>query len=435
MKIYKIILISLIALSLLICLSLLINFDPSLLAISSKIFWAQLWLLVGAISGFMGSILLVWEMLLGSRYLVGLFTKDIIWVNKLHNWIGKYGLVLILIHPITEMLAYFEGVIWIFLPNFSSQFEIYLSLGKIAFILILIIWITSILLKDKLKFRPWLYIHYISYPLIIFVLLHAYQNGTYINDLILLKNAWLILIVIMSGITLLRLIQAAGVMSYKYSVSRIDLLSNGLYIIAFTPLKSFIKPLPGSYIYIQKQAFGETHPFSFMRYDAKTNELVFAIKNIGPFTRDLMQAKVGDKYNLDGPYGVFTQESKPDDSINIYLAGGIGITPFVQRILDSTETNYLFNSNQYLANALSRNELKAKLASNYYDCITREKVNAANVFNSRFNIEILNSVVPQNILSKANFYICGNKQFIENIESILNIAGIKSKRIHSEKFF
>jgi predicted ferric reductase len=75
----------------------------------------------------------------------------------------------------------------------------------------------------------------------------------------------------------------------------------------------------------------EAHPFTISSAWKGGGLLRFHVKNLGDHTARLpMTLKVGDRAMVEGPYGCFRFEG--DSPRQIWVAGGIGITPFLARM-------------------------------------------------------------------------------------------------------
>ncbi|MCL2160636.1 MAG: ferric reductase-like transmembrane domain-containing protein [Betaproteobacteria bacterium] len=76
---------------------------------------------------------------------------------------------------------------------------------------------------------------------------------------------------------------------------------------------------------------GEAHPFTISSAWKNDGLLRFHVKNLGDHTSRLPKTlKEGDRAKVEGPYGCFRFES--DKPRQIWVAGGIGITPFLARM-------------------------------------------------------------------------------------------------------
>jgi len=71
------------------------------------------------------------------------------------------------------------------------------------------------------------------------------------------------------------------------------------------------------------------HPFTLVHLDTQTGIATFAIKALGDYTRTLAdRLHIGDRARVEGPFGGFTLPAASSQT-HYWIAGGIGITPFV----------------------------------------------------------------------------------------------------------
>ena len=81
---------------------------------------------------------------------------------------------------------------------------------------------------------------------------------------------------------------------------------------------------------------GEAHPFTISSAWKNDGRLAFHIKELGDHTARLPTTlKVGDRATVEGPYGCFRFES--DRPRQVWVGGGIGITPFMARMEERAE--------------------------------------------------------------------------------------------------
>ncbi|MBE0507312.1 MAG: ferric reductase-like transmembrane domain-containing protein [Marinospirillum sp.] len=72
------------------------------------------------------------------------------------------------------------------------------------------------------------------------------------------------------------------------------------------------------------------HPFTLSSADQHNGQLSFQIKALGDYTRKIPQRlHSGQAVTVEGPYGRFDPESGRKKAQQIWVAGGIGITPFL----------------------------------------------------------------------------------------------------------
>ena len=87
------------------------------------------------------------------------------------------------------------------------------------------------------------------------------------------------------------------------------------------------KPGQFGFLHVSKPGLREPHPFTIAGR-GEGGSVRFAIKPLGDFTKKLReQIEVGDRVSVEGGYGRFTHTR--GSGRQVWLAGGIGITPFL----------------------------------------------------------------------------------------------------------
>lgn len=389
---------------------------------------------LGSIVGFMGVGLLFFQLLLGLRFLIPRFSRDLVWYNQLHQKTGIYGVVFIFLHPFLKAYTYFGSIKYALLPDFTDPFWIEVSFGRIAFFLLLILWITSAIFRRRLGFRLWKYIHFIAYLVLFFVFLHAPVIGTYLNTYPILMMYWNFLSYLFYFIVIYRLFKFLGFGYSKYKLVQKEHVGE-VFIYTFECLDNCLKPKTGQFCFIKpSKYFGEEHPFTVMNINQRKKQLVFGIKTLGKFTKDLSKLEPGKTILIEGPYGVYTIEGQTKVP-KVLIAGGIGITPFV-RLIDEFGDNqtYLFYCNKTLNKAVLRKELKSKLGNNYIDVISDEKVTENNVIYGSLNAEGIKKYVSKHVVNSALYFICGSEGFYNYYKKMLLDMGISKNAIYYEEF-
>jgi predicted ferric reductase len=432
-KHYKFIIKSLIWLTTLPFFLLLTNLDFKLLNTEPDFFWSDFMAVMANILGFVGTVLMFWGFLLGIRYLVSLMTPDVVWANKLHGFLGKYGTVLVLAHPILEMVVYAKNWTWLLIPDFSTTSEYQITYGRYAIILFLIIFFSSAIIRKGMKYRPWLYIHYLSYPLMFFTFLHALQIGTYLNKFVFLKAFWFATMALYFCLLVYRFAMWSGIFKPKYTINAKAIQGEDIVLMALKPNQKILTPKVGQYFYLQIKNFGESHPFSIMEYDQSNGTMIFAIKTLGNFTQKIANLEIGDELMVDGPYGVFTLEAQND--LPKVIIAGIGITPFVDLIkkYKSPKTLFIY-ANRKLDQAVARPVLQRELGNHYLDFLSQDKTTGFNIVNNHLEPKHLSQILGQNNLNNFNYFICGSPRFNDGIQKMLQNLDVHKSRVYAEEF-
>lgn len=388
-------------------------------------------------SGILCLMLMFWQSALGIRPVTAAWIKDFFWVNGLHKWLGIGTFMLLLFHPIAVVFAYQVGRDYAIVPDFSSTFEMRVSAGRVAFILTLIVLITSILSRKILSFRKWHYLHLLAYPIMIGAWIHGFQTGTLIYSIPAIKYYWIAIGIWIVLITAFRLAYQFGFLKLRSKVISHISVSDDVNEIAFE-LPRDVNYIHGQFAYLQYKRGGEAHPFTILSYDKDSRIMKIAYKRIWNFTQKLNQVKsqISEVF-IDGPYGEFTAEVNENSPI-VCIAGGIGITPFYYLLTQSKNSNaQLIYLNKTPQEAVYLSELSDSLKKDLICVFSRSKVEGKTEHTcyggSRLSKQILQEILPKN-LTEVNYYLYASKPVIESTKNLLLSLGISVSNIHWEPF-
>ena len=160
------------------------------------------------------------------------------------------------------------------------------------------------------------------------------------------------------------------------------------------------------------------------------------------FKRQLTEIALGIVMGIDGPYGKLTL---PEDISRpvVFLAGGIGITPFRSMIVQATAQNLsgkiiLFYANRRPEDAPFLDELQSLQQRNPDFTFVGMMTNAAG---SDFPWSGETGYVNSDMLTKyvsdidsSLYYIVGSPAMVKGVKAILNSAGIRKSNVKTEEF-
>lgn len=87
---------------------------------------------------------------------------------------------------------------------------------------------------------------------------------------------------------------------------------------------------PGQFAFITFGKFEGAHPFTIASADRGDQTITFFIKALGDFTRRIAQRiEAGQSVTIEGPYGRFQLDRHNPKRSQIWVAGGVGVTPFL----------------------------------------------------------------------------------------------------------
>ncbi|MFA5886913.1 MAG: FAD-dependent oxidoreductase [Patescibacteria group bacterium] len=234
---------------------------------------------------------------------------------------------------------------------------------------------------------------------------------------------------------------------YQYIIENNDTRPDQTLIITLKPKtnKDIFNFQPGQYamlsFYDKAGKFFINHPFSIASSPTQKNYLKFGIKIIGQFTQNLKNLAPGNKVEVLGPFGnfIFDETKYP---VAVFIAGGVGITPFMSAINYATDRNlsnqiFLLYSNRTIAGTLFYEEIKKLAAQNPHFHpqlkITQEPINNLSYCENGY---ITKETITKNIqeLDHKDFFLCGPGQFMKTMEKNLIELGVPNHKIHQEAF-
>ncbi|RCV50130.1 ferredoxin reductase family protein [Marinitenerispora sediminis] len=378
------------------------------------------------VTGFLGALLIWWQVLLGARRVSALLTADRVAVVRLHAWLGSGGAFFVLLHPLLEMTAEHHDLWYLVRIDFTWPESSFTSLGRVAVGMFLALWLTSTLLRAAVRYRTWRYTHYLSYPLAVLVFVHSYYLGTFLTELPWLRAYWLALACSFAAVCAWRL--AGPLLSPRYRLVRTERLSDTVTGYALAPEgRRAPRPAPGQFYHLRTALLAPSHPLSAVGC-AADGELAFAVRDAGPFTERLRALRPGDTVFVDGPYGTFTREARVGDRPTVLVAGGVGITPFVELVRRHPAGVTLFHVTRSPEEAVFGAELRDRLGAGYVNAVSGPGAGRPD-FDAR---DVLRRVGPA--ARRARFFVCGSPGFVERVAAGLRDEGISADRVLTEEF-
>ena len=194
------------------------------------------------------------------------------------------------------------------------------------------------------------------------------------------------------------------------------------------------KQRAGQFLFVRfpgEKALNESHPFTISSAPAE-DVLRLTIKASGDFTRDLFaKLKEGTDAVIEGAHGMF--DYKKGGQKQIWIAGGIGITPFLSFIRDM-DGNLAHDVDFYYT------------VRHPDEALFLEEIKAADERNARLRTHIRFSAtqgsltidyILQNIIGNIkeyHVYLCGPWPMIQAFERKFLELGVPKNQIHFEEF-
>lgn len=217
---------------------------------------------------------------------------------------------------------------------------------------------------------------------------------------------------------------------HLYRVEGVNRLAQDAVEIVLAGKGDSLRFQPGQFVFVRfAELGGEAHPFSITSAPDEA-ALRLVVKALGNHTRVLMDLPPGGSAELEGPYGTFSHIALAN-SRQVWIAGGIGITPFLSmaRSLDGTGQEIdLYYCTEASDQAYFLKELFQVADRNpRVRVIPIRKVDLGRL--SADDIEAASRDLPEK-----DILICGPPAMIRNLTGQLRARGVPRARIHYEDF-
>jgi len=350
------------------------------------------------------------------------------WVEQIFGGLDK----MYLIHrrsgviAVVLLLAHF-----IVVPRDLTEFNPGKPLGFYALILILVGVILSAVpfFKRKIPYHKWINFHKLMGVFYVMAVFHGFMVKSLIKELPITR-------VYVFGMALMGVAAwfyrafLFGLFNKKleYTITEIKDKSHGITEILMKPVSKGMVFLAGQFAFFTFPNLSkkEQHPFTISSHPYN-DTLRITVKGLGDYTNDLFsKIKPGESALVEGPYGHFSS-SYIKEKEQIWIAGGIGITPFLS-----------------LGRDLYTNRVKLFWCVNdRSEAVYEEELKAIAFDNPKFEFTIWESKESGHLTAEdlglegsvdKGFLICGPKSLKDNMIKQLKTKGIKSGNIYDEEF-
>jgi predicted ferric reductase len=186
----------------------------------------------------------------------------------------------------------------------------------------------------------------------------------------------------------------------------------------------------GQFAFVRFDASEGAHPFTITSPWQSDGRLVFLIKGLGDYTRRLPALlKAGDLLRVEGPYGTF--KFAGEKSSQVWVGGGIGITPFIARLQQLALCPDGKAIDLFYTTATPRDGVVARLTAAAQAAGARLHV-MVDAVDGRLSAERLCAVVPG--WRKADVWFCGPAAFGQALRRDLLAKGLPGRDFHQELF-
>ena len=225
----------------------------------------------------------------------------------------------------------------------------------------------------------------------------------------------------------------------SYTVADVAHPANNIVELSLLPLGQPLKYRAGQFVYLAPfdseltAGRAEEHPYTLSSAPDEP-QLRVCIKDLGDASRALQAVGRGSEVRIEGPYGAFFPGREGCDEL--WIAGGIGITPFLARLRQLAGTTAAHSKVDVHLIYCVQDESRAHFLDELQ--ALAERIAAYRVTMHYFYREgplelgFLQAHCPDFVHRQT--YICGPPPLTSAASSILAAAGVQRHRIHTEEF-
>ncbi len=388
---------------------------------------------LGQIAGLVGMAMFSVSLILGARlkfldkYFCGL---DKVYQN--HHIVGAVSFSLLLFHPLFLVVRHIQISLRDAALFFMPSRDLAVGYGITSLFLMIVLMVMTFYIQ--LKYQRWKLSHKFLVLVFIFAVLHSFYVASDISRDSILRVYILGLVAIGLGAGFWRaFLHKYFNQNFDYEIIKINALNSGILEIEMAPKDKKIKYEGGQFIFVSFASWGvsaESHPFSISSSPAAEN-LRIAVKALGDFTTEMKKLKAGDKVSVEGPFGGFSYKNALSKN-QIWIAGGIGITPFLSmagdlKIDDGYKVDLYYGVNAPEEAVFSDALFKTSSVNKNFKAI-----NWYSNESGRLNGEII-SELSRGLRDK-DIFLCGPPMFMKSLNEQFGKMGIKKNRIYWENF-
>jgi len=365
-------------------------------------------------------------------------------VMLFHRAMAIAAFSLLALHP---LLLAADSYGWSLLFSVSGGWKV--LTGKLALAALAVTAATSLLRRVfAMKYEAWLGLHNILALLVLAGgLVHGWAMDVHVAGTAL-RFLWTgFAVVAMAMHAYKRLVRPALLRKNAFTVADVRQETHNVWTLSMTPPPGKKAPrfLPGQFHFLTLLRKGEKrpqeHPFTISSSPENRDAVESSIKASGDYTATIGKTRPGDRAILDGPYGWFSYLLRPQEKKLAFIAGGIGITPFMSMIRSMRDRNeamdvVLFYANRTEKDIAFRQELEQIAAAGVPRLTLVLLLNAPSDAwtgeQGRVTVDRIKKECGK--LDQWAFYLCGPSPMMMSLARDLRIAGVSKAKVRFERF-
>jgi predicted ferric reductase len=248
-----------------------------------------------------------------------------------HRVMALVATAALCVHPV--LVASSEG--WPLITGLHVHW--YVWVGRAALALLLVQVLGSLSRRTvRLPYERWRRVHNVFAPAILALgFVHSLAAGDDVHDGGLVT--WAALVALALGCWLHGLVvRPRHLLRHPFRVTSLQSEAPHVWTLTLQPhAKRLFRFAPGQFQFLRLYGAGvpaEEHPFSIASSPTRSGSISLTIKESGDFTAGIGRVRPGDLATVHGPFGRFSHTLHPEEGELVFVAAGVGITPFMSML-------------------------------------------------------------------------------------------------------
>ncbi|WP_062287284.1 ferredoxin reductase family protein [Demequina phytophila] len=361
---------------------------------------------------------------------------------RLHARLGRLGFVVIIAHIVLLVAGYAlptqTGLLaqtWAFVVSYGGP----MFMASVGFLVLVAVVVTSYaIVRSRWRYENWHAVHLFSYLAVGLSIPHQLTDG---QSFMTMGPAWwywvILWTVAVGGLLAYRVVRPlARFWRHSIRVAAVGTLPDGSTVIAMHGRRLTRLGAKGGqfmlFRFLQHDMWGQAHPYSLSR-TVRDGWMRITVKPLGDGSAALRTLRPGTRVMVEGPLGVFTDDSRSGD--HLVLAGaGVGITPILALLEDAT-----FRPGGCTVIVRARSEAEIPHLEEFRE-LAAARGATLHVLTGRrgdgwapaSSPATLSRLVPA--IAGADVYACGPDRWVTAVMDDAVVAGVPEHRRHAEEF-
>lgn len=255
---------------------------------------------------------------------------------KTHHYLATVAFLLLLAHPLLLAFAAAavskEAAVATLVPSGANWG---LWTGWAALLLMMLFLGPGYRFFGEPDYQRWKHLHRLAAPAVILALVHTFYLARTLP--------WFWEVVLWVGLAALAVVSISYRFAWSrrfgrrpYRIERVERPANNVVELELTTAGRPLRYEAGQFVYLTPKdpglanGRGEEHPYTLSSAPGEPN-LRIAIKALGDASRAIQDVALGSEALVEGPYGGFFPRTSSPEAPELWIAGGIGVTPFLAR--------------------------------------------------------------------------------------------------------